>query len=91
MNKKVVIAYIINIPLTYVFLCVMGWMSYFIVSGNPTFFIPLRYLLCIYFILYLVIIISALRYFKLYKFKMFLIMSLESLVVYILLGTLLHA
>ena len=91
MNKKIVIAYIINIPLTYVLVCVMGWISYFIVSGNPTFFIPLRILLCIYFILYLGIIIATLRSFKLYKFERFLIMSFESLVVYILLGILLHA
>ncbi|MBB6110028.1 hypothetical protein SAMN05421821_108165 [Mucilaginibacter lappiensis] len=91
MNKKIVFAYIINVPLTYVLVCIMGWMSYFIVNGNPTFFIPLRILLCIYFILHLIIIIAALRFFKLYKFKRFLIMGFESLIVFILLGILLHA
>lgn len=91
MNKKIVITYILNIPLTYIFICVMGWISYFIFNGNPTFFIPLRYLLCVYFILYLGMIVVALKSLKLNTLKMFPIMTLESVVVYVSLGILLHA
>jgi hypothetical protein len=91
LNKKAIIALLVNIPLTYIFFCVMGWLCYFMVNGNPTFFVPLRILLLVFFELYIGIIIGLLKYFKIYTFNIFLIAAVKTTIIYILLAVALKA
>jgi hypothetical protein len=68
----------------------MGWLTFFFVGGNPTFFIPLPALLFIYFTIYVVGVNFILKYTKTYNSKMVLVTFFESAAIYILLGCLLH-
>ncbi|HMG68694.1 MAG TPA: hypothetical protein VK588_13440, partial [Chitinophagaceae bacterium] len=48
MNKKQIIYLIINVPLTYLLFITFGWLTYYIVEGNPTFIVSFGVLLLIF-------------------------------------------
>lgn len=85
MNKKTIIFLIFNLPLTYILIVAMGWLSYFIMRGDPTFLIPLPYLLMIFFAVDALVISAILKRLKIRTFNISLIAMLEAAAVYLFL------
>lgn len=84
MRKKSIIYLIVNIPLTYLLFISFGWLTYFIIGGNPTFIIPFKSLLLIFFTLTILIAIGFIKLLKIYSIDTLLIAILEIVSMYIL-------
>jgi hypothetical protein len=90
MRKKTILYLIANIPFTYLLFIIFGWASYFLTGGNPTFFIPFKTLLLIFFILTVLIAIGFINLLKIFSTSTLLITILEISVMYMVFLTLLH-
>ena len=87
-TKKTLLYLLINIPFTYLLFSCFGWTAYFIIGGNPTFFVPFGTLLMIFSSLTIMIAIGFITLFKIYTPKTVLITIIEIVVIYILLWSL---
>ena len=84
MRKKSIIYLIVNIPLTYLLFISFGWLSYFIVGGNPTFIIPFKTLLFIFCTLTILAAIGFIKLLKIYTIDTLLIAIFEIVFMYLL-------
>jgi len=83
MKRKEILCYLANIPLAYLSIVLFGWLSYFIVGGNPTHLIPFPTLLAFFYLLYAGISAGILKALKMTRFETYFLILLESAIVYI--------
>jgi len=84
LKRKITICYLANIPFTYLSVVLFGWLLYLVIGGNPTFIIPYNILLIIFYALYITMLIIILRKIKLYSIQTYLLMFLESAIIYLI-------
>jgi len=90
MRKKTILFLLLNIPFTYLLFISFGWLCYYLVGGNPTFFIPFKALLLIFFTLTAMIAIGFINLLKIYSSSTLWIAMFEIVVMYLLFWGLLH-
>jgi len=85
MRKKVIIAFIIYPPLTYLIFIGLGWLFFGMFGGDPTYIIPLPWLIFIFYILNGLILLLPLKLLKLYTPNNYIAFLFEAALVYIIL------
>ena len=90
MKRKIIICFLLNIPLTYLGIVLFGWISYLFCGGNPTFLIPLSILFTIFYFIYITILIGLLRFYKIRDIQIYLGLFLETAIIYLVLWKLMN-
>jgi len=84
MNKKQIIYLIINVPLTYLLFITFGWLTYYIVEGNPTFIVSFGVLLLIFSSLTIGISAGIITALKIYNTNTLAIAIFEIIAIYLI-------
>jgi len=83
MNKKQIIFLVVNVLLSYIIFCVLGWFLYIICHGNPTFVFPFRFLVISFFVINIFIVRGLLILVKLYSNYTFIAVIIEVAIIYL--------
>ncbi|MFT3946160.1 MAG: hypothetical protein QM763_04220 [Agriterribacter sp.] len=83
MSKRSIIYLLINIPLTYLLFISFGWLSYAVIGGNPTFFIPFKLLILFPFAITITIALVVVKRLKIYEAPVILLSLTEIVCMYL--------